>query len=268
MIPAKVIWRPGQPVLDKDGKPVLDYDLAIPNMLLHYFPTGILGLGLTALLASFMSGMAGNVTAFNTVWTYDIYQSYIRKGASDEHYLRMGRMATVFGIALSIGAAYTATRFNNIMDMLQLVFAFVNAPLFATFLAGHVLEADHGAWRVLRTAFGNGCRSRASWADVAGGIGGRNQGRLDHAAPHLPQRDGAKFLDGDLGLDDVFRGDDSGQPADTAAARKGIGGVGLFADGEAKRGTPALVSAACVFGSGSACVGADAESYFPIGGAR
>jgi SSS family solute:Na+ symporter len=105
-------------------------------MLLHYFPTGILGLGLTALLASFMSGMAGNVTAFNTVWTYDIYQSYINKKGSDEHYLNMGRAATVFGIALSIAAAYAATRFNNIMDFLQLVFAFVNAPLFATFLLG------------------------------------------------------------------------------------------------------------------------------------
>ncbi len=126
----------GKPQLDKNGAPVLDYDLAVPNMLLHYFPTGILGLGLTALLASFMSGMAGNVTAFNTVWTYDIYQSYIRKNATDEHYLWMGRMATIFGILLSIGAAYAATRFNNIMDFLQLVFAFVNAPLFATFLLG------------------------------------------------------------------------------------------------------------------------------------
>ena len=105
-------------------------------MLLHYFPTGILGLGLTALLASFMSGMAGNVTAFNTVWTYDIYQAYIRTDASDQHYLWMGRMATVFGIVLSVAAAYAATRFNNIMDLLQLVFAFVNAPLFATFLLG------------------------------------------------------------------------------------------------------------------------------------
>jgi solute:Na+ symporter, SSS family len=83
-----------------------------------------------------MSGMAGNVTAFNTVWTYDIYQSYIRPGATDEHYLWMGRAATVFGIAFSIAAAYMANRFNNIMDMLQLVFAFVNAPLFATFLLG------------------------------------------------------------------------------------------------------------------------------------
>ncbi len=136
LIPPKIDSVTGQPLLDKNGTVQLDYDLAIPNMLLHYFPTGILGLGLTALLASFMSGMAGNVTAFNTVWTYDIYQSYIHRGASDEHYLWMGRMATVFGVGLSLAAAYMATRFNNIMDMLQLVFAFVNAPLFATFLLG------------------------------------------------------------------------------------------------------------------------------------
>jgi solute:Na+ symporter, SSS family len=148
LIPAKIDMATGQPVMDKDGKPVLDYDLAIPNMLLHYFPTGILGLGLTALLASFMSGMAGNVTAFNTVWTYDIYQSYIRKGASDAHYLQMGRFATVFGIVLSIGAAYATTRFNDIMDFLQLVFAFVNAPLFATFLLGMFWKrtTGHGAF--------------------------------------------------------------------------------------------------------------------------
>jgi SSS family solute:Na+ symporter len=136
LIPVKVNAITGKPVVDQDGKPVLNYDLAIPNMLLRYFPTGILGLGLTALLASFMSGMAGNVTAFNTVWTYDIYQSYIRKHETDEHYLWMGRVATVGGILLSIGAAYTVTNFNNIMDALQMVFAFVNAPLFATFLAG------------------------------------------------------------------------------------------------------------------------------------
>ncbi len=147
LIPAKMNAS-GQPIVDKDGAVELDYDLATPNMLLHYFPTGILGLGLTALLASFMSGMAGNVTAFNTVWTYDIYQSYINKKASDEHYLWMGRMATIFGIALSIATAYMATRFNNIMDMLQLVFAFVNAPLFATFLLGMFWKrtTGHGAF--------------------------------------------------------------------------------------------------------------------------
>src|SRR6202140_3133561 len=136
IIPMKVDASSGKPMLDKDGKPQLDYDLAVPSMLLHYFPPGLLGLGLTALLASFMSGMAGNVTAFNTVWTYDIYQSYIKPGATHEHYLWMGRASTVFGIVFSIGAAYMANHFNNIMDMLQLVFAFVNAPLFATFLLG------------------------------------------------------------------------------------------------------------------------------------
>jgi SSS family solute:Na+ symporter len=148
IIPYKVDEQTGQAKLDADGKPVLDYDLAIPQMLLHYFPTGLLGLGLTALLASFMSGMAGNVTAFNTVWTYDIYQSYINKTATDAHYLWMGRMATIFGIALSVVAAYAATRFNNIMDMLQLVFAFVNAPLFATFLLGMFWKrtTGHGAF--------------------------------------------------------------------------------------------------------------------------
>jgi SSS family solute:Na+ symporter len=92
--------------------------------------------------------MAGNVTAFNTVWTYDIYQSYIKRNASDGHYLWMGRMATVFGIGISVMAAYVATRFNNIMDMLQLVFAFVNAPLFATFLLGMFWRraTGHGAF--------------------------------------------------------------------------------------------------------------------------
>jgi SSS family solute:Na+ symporter len=129
-----------------DGTP--NYNLAIPVMLAHYLPSGLLGLGLTALMASFMSGMAGNVTAFNTVWTYDIYQSYIRPGQSDGHYLRVGHAATVFGIVLSVAAAYATTRFNNIMDMLQLIFAFVNAPLFATFLLGMFWRraTGHGAF--------------------------------------------------------------------------------------------------------------------------
>lgn len=125
-----------------------NYDLVMPTMVLHYFPTGLLGLGITALLASFMSGMAGNVTAFNTVWTYDIYQAYLKKGASDAHYVKVGRIATVAGIGLSVGAAYAATRFNNIMDLLQLVFAFVNAPLFGTFLLGMFWKraTGHGAF--------------------------------------------------------------------------------------------------------------------------
>jgi SSS family solute:Na+ symporter len=152
LIPVEVDPISGRVLKDNKGQPLLNYDLAIPNMLLHFFPTGILGLGLTALLASFMSGMAGNVTAFNTVWTYDIYQSYIHKNASDEHYLWMGRMATIGGIALSIGAAYFVSSFNNIMDALQLVFSFVNAPLLATFLLGMFWKrtTGHGAfWGLL-----------------------------------------------------------------------------------------------------------------------
>ena len=136
IVPPKLDPRTGAPLRDASGRVVLDYDLATPMMLLHFFPAGLLGLGLTALLASFMSGMAGNVTAFNTVWTYDLYQSYVRPGAPDTHYLAMGRFATVAGVAISIAAAYVAASFNNIMDFLQLVFAFVNAPLFATFALG------------------------------------------------------------------------------------------------------------------------------------
>ena len=146
-------------------------------MLAHYFPPGLLGLGLTALMASFMSGMAGNVTAFNTVWTYDIYQSYIRPGQSDKHYLWMGHAATVFGILLSVAAAYVATRFNNIMDMLQLVFGFVNAPLFATFLLGMFWRraTGHGAFFGLLSA---PWRRPAPRADPAARRGAGTQGRL------------------------------------------------------------------------------------------
>ncbi|MGO9812255.1 MAG: sodium:solute symporter family protein, partial [Isosphaeraceae bacterium] len=140
----------GEPLLDADGQKqyAYDYNLAIPNMLLHYFPTGMLGLGLTALLASFMSGMAGNITAFNTVWTYDIYKAYLNPNGTDRHYLWIGRLATLFGTIVSIAAAYAAAQFNNIMDALQLVFGFVNAPLFATFLLGMFWKrtTGHGAF--------------------------------------------------------------------------------------------------------------------------
>ncbi|MCC6123868.1 MAG: sodium:solute symporter family protein [Pirellulales bacterium] len=133
---------------DREGKVELDYDKVMPMMLVQYFPTGLLGLGLTALMASFMSGMAGNVTAFNTVWTYDIYQSYLAPNRSDTHYLWIGRATTVVGILLSIAAAYLAASFNNIMDFIQLVFGFVNAPLFATFLLGMFWKrtTGHGAF--------------------------------------------------------------------------------------------------------------------------
>lgn len=113
-----------------------DYDGVILSLVKKYCPAGLLGLALTALLASFMSGMAGNVTAFNTVFTYDLYQAYFAKNKSDAHYFWMGKVVTVAGIMLSIAAAYFASMYNNAMDIIQLVFGFVNAPLFATFLLG------------------------------------------------------------------------------------------------------------------------------------
>jgi solute:Na+ symporter, SSS family len=112
------------------------YNMAIPYAMAHFFPTGLLGVGLTALMASFMSGMAGNVTAFNTVWTYDIYRSYIKRDAPDAHYLWMGRIVTVAGIILSVGTAYLAMHFASIMDYVQTLFSIFNAPLLATFLLG------------------------------------------------------------------------------------------------------------------------------------
>lgn len=113
-----------------------DYNMVLPTLLTNLYPNGILGVGITALIASFMSGMAGNVTAFNTVFTFDIYQAYIKKEATEKHYLMVGKATTVVGIILSIATAYVAKGYNSIMDLLQLVFGFVNAPLFATFLLG------------------------------------------------------------------------------------------------------------------------------------
>jgi SSS family solute:Na+ symporter len=148
VIPVKIDPTTGRPMLDARGRPQLDYDLATPNLLLRYFPEGMLGVGLTALLASFMSGMAGNVTAFNTVFTYDIYQAYVRPDATDAHYLAVGRLATALGIVASVAAAYLASQFNNIMDLIQLICAFVNAPVFATFLLGMFWPraTGHGAF--------------------------------------------------------------------------------------------------------------------------
>ncbi|GGE25754.1 sodium:solute symporter [Pullulanibacillus camelliae] len=112
------------------------YNLALPLLLAKYYPVGMVGLGVTALMASFMSGMAGNISAFTTVWTYDIYQAYIKKDASDQHYVWMGRLATVGGVIVAIAASYLAAGFPSIMDYMQTLFSFFNAPIFGVFLLG------------------------------------------------------------------------------------------------------------------------------------
>jgi SSS family solute:Na+ symporter len=150
----------------------VNYNMVLPVLLRELYPNGMLGVGITALIASFMSGMAGNVTAFNTVWTFDIYQTHIREIASEKHYLYMGRAATLAGILLSIATAYVAKGFNSIMDLLQLVFSFVNAPLFATFFLGMFWKrtTGHGAfWGLLS---GTGTAALTHGLTVAEGNGG------------------------------------------------------------------------------------------------
>ena len=112
------------------------YNEVLPLMLARYCGPGLLGLGVTALIAGFMSGMAGNVSAFATVWTYDIYQPYLRKVETDAHYVSVGRWCTILGVLLSIGTAYFVTQFNSIMDYMQALVSFFIAPLFGTVITG------------------------------------------------------------------------------------------------------------------------------------
>jgi len=124
----------GFALLQDGGK--INYDSALPMLIARYYPPGLVGLGVTALLAGFMAGQAGNISAFNTVWTYDIYHSVFNKKASPQNLLWMGRAATLAGIVLSVGTAYWAKSFPSIMDYMQAIFSWVNAPLFATMLLG------------------------------------------------------------------------------------------------------------------------------------
>src|SRR5881394_1386066 len=112
------------------------YDDVLPLMLARYCGPGLLGLGITALVAGFMAGMAGNVSAFATVWTYDLYRPFLRKDAPDSHYVSMGRWCTMIGLFVSIGTAYLVMRFTSMMDYVQALFGFFIAPLFGTVLLG------------------------------------------------------------------------------------------------------------------------------------
>ena len=128
------------------------YNEVLPLMLARYCGPGLLGLGITALIAGFMSGMAGNVSAFTTVWTYDIYRALIKKDASDHHYVNMGRWSTVVGVGISIGTAYLVMDFKSIMDYVQALFSFFIAPLFACVLLGMLWKratAAGGFWGLL-----------------------------------------------------------------------------------------------------------------------
>jgi solute:Na+ symporter, SSS family len=112
------------------------FDYTLPSMMLRYYGPGILGFGIAAILASLMSGLAANISAFSTLWTHDLYKTYLRPDRPDEHYVLVGRLATVVASLFSIMTAYIAFRYNSLLDYLQLLFSLFNAPLFATFLLG------------------------------------------------------------------------------------------------------------------------------------
>jgi SSS family solute:Na+ symporter len=147
LVPAKV-GADGKVLTGADGKPVIDYDMALPALLMHYLPAGMLGLGAAALIASFMSGIAVNISAFTAVFTVDLYQAHLRKDAGDKHYLNAGRWAAVGALLLAVGTAYAALRFGSIMDVLVVAFSVVTAPVFATLLAGMFWKraTGHGAF--------------------------------------------------------------------------------------------------------------------------
>lgn len=136
------------------------YNEALPLMLARYCGPGLLGLGVTALVAGFMSGMAGNVTAFTTVWTYDIYKPFIRKDAADSHYVSMGRWCALLGVFVSIGTAYLVMNFSSIIVYAQVIFVFFIVPMFGTVILGMLWKRTTpaaGFWGLLAgilTSFG------------------------------------------------------------------------------------------------------------------
>jgi SSS family solute:Na+ symporter len=141
------------------------YNEVLPLMLARYCGPGLLGLGITALIAGFMSGMAGNTSAFATVWTYDLYRSFLRKHASDDHYVKMGRWCTILGVLISIGTAYLVMKFGSIMDYVQALFSFFIAPLLGTVLLGMLWKRASpagGFWGLLCGT----CSSIGMWAVV------------------------------------------------------------------------------------------------------
>ncbi len=147
LVPAKA-GADGKPVMAADGHAVLDYAMATPNMLVQFLPMGLLGLGITALAACLMGGVTASVTAFSTVFTIDIFQAFVSKGASDRHLLAASRWAAAGGVLLVLGAACSAMRFSSMPDAMMLVFAVVNAPLFAVLLLGTFWKraTGHGAF--------------------------------------------------------------------------------------------------------------------------
>ncbi len=224
LIPAKMIAATGKPVLTAAGQTQLNYGMATPTVLIHFLPTGMLGLGLAALLASLMAGVAANVAAFNTVFTCDLYRPYIRRDAGDSHYLTVGRYATVAAVLLSVAAAYAVLRVDNILDALLLLFSLVNAPLLAALLLGMFWKrtTGHGAFAGLLAGTATAALHHGLTLplDATRGIQ-----RLARPAPSLSQQPGAKSLRSHLRLHRRLASRRSGEPRDRAPPSSELAGL-------------------------------------------
>ncbi len=225
------------------------YNEVLPLMLARYLGPGLLGLGITALVAGFMAGMAGNVSAFATVWTYDIYRPNLRKTATDAHYVSMGRWCTIIGLVISIGAAYLVMGFASIMEYVQALFSFFIAPLFGTVLLGMLSKARHRGWRLLGSAgwdarFGRYVCAREVRPRHAG-AGGPLQPRQGHGRGHVPRL---------MVLADLRDRDGGGEHGDQAEACFRVARPGLRRDGRSQGRESAPVTEADLLGGRGAGV--------------
>ena len=221
------------------------YNEVLPLMLARYCGPGLLGLGITALIAGFMSGMAGNVSAFATVWTYDIYRALFRKKATDAHYVSMGRWCTILGVLVSIGTAYLVMQFRSIMDYVQALFSFFIAPLFGTVILGMLWKRATPAGRLLGPAGRHLLFHRHVGLGQPGSHG---------AALHRPfsagQAHGREHVPRAVVVDHLRGGDGGGEPGHAAQARIGAGRPGLRLHRVAFGRPPAAVPAAHLLGRG------------------
>ena len=204
------------------------YNDVLPLMLARYCGPGLLGLGVTALIAGFMSGMAGNVSAFTTVWTYDIYRPFINSQGSDHHYVNMGRWTTIIGVLISVGTAYLVMQFASIMDYVQALFSFFIAPLFGTVVLGMLWKratSSGGFWGLL-------CGTLSSigmwtWVKVD-----PSRLALRRTFPSR-QRSRAGYVSGALVIYHLRARDCDREPRDETHTRQPIDWFGIRVDGSA-----------------------------------
>ena len=223
----------------KHGQVLHSYNEVLPIMLARYCGPGLLGLGITALIAGFMSGMAGNVSAFATVWTYDIYRAMFVKDATDDHYVSVGRWCTIVGVLVSIGTAYLVMHSASIMDYVQALFSFFIAPLFGTVLLGMLWKRATGPGGFWGLLAGTGS-SIGMWAWVQK----RSLGAAVHRSVAARQGYGGKHVSRSLVGHHLRGGDRGSEPDDQAEAGFGTGRAWFMAAPRFRR------KATCRSGSG------------------